>query len=326
MEIIEVKQNWPNGYFKIEVTLGDICNYQCWYCWPHAHAAKYKWPDFNLLTNNLSHLLDYYIKNTDKKKFEIALLGGESTHWKEFIPFIKYFKERYDCIFTLITNGSKKLDWWKEAVQYLDQITISHHQKFCDINHLRELADLIYESNVLVSMTVLMDPKLWNECLESIEFYKKSRRRWSIRMHEVLQDEISYTQDQLNIISKLRARSSNPFYFLRVNKMYRSEVAVIDSNNKKHNVTDNHLLHNRLNNFEGWDCGLGVDWISIKVDGIITGACGNTLYNLDSFYNIYDVDFIKKYQPTISSTICKQKACWCGTEINMSKIKNARVL
>ena len=92
MEIIEVKQNWPKGYFRIELSLGDICNYQCWYCWPEATAAKHKWPDFILLTKNLSFLLDYYIKNTDKRKFEISLLGGESTHWKDFIPFIKYFK------------------------------------------------------------------------------------------------------------------------------------------------------------------------------------------------------------------------------------------
>lgn len=321
MEIIEVKQNWPNRYFRIEVTLGDICNYQCWYCWPEAHAAKYKWPNFDILTKNLSHLLDYYIKNVDIKKFEIALLGGESTHWKEFIPFIKYFKEKYNCIFTLITNGSKKLDWWREAVTYLDQVTISHHQKFSNIIHLRELADLLYESNVLVNITVLMDPTLWNECLESIEFYKKSRKRWTIRMHELLQDKVAYTTDQLAMISKLRVRSSNPFYFLKVNKMYKSKVTVIDSTNKKKNVTDNYLLHNRLNSFNEWECNLGVNWLSIKVDGTITGACGNHLYSLDNFYNIYDLDFIEKYQPKIKTTTCKQQTCWCGTEINMSKRK-----
>lgn len=321
MEIIEVKQNWPKGYFRIELSLGDICNYQCWYCWPEATAAKHKWPDFILLTKNLSFLLDYYIKNTDKRKFEISLLGGESTHWKDFIPFIKYFKERYTCIFTLTTNGSKKIDWWKEAAQYLDQVTISHHQAFSKKEHLRDLADLFYESKVLVDIAMLMDPLRWDDCLNSIEYYKKSKRRWSITLVEIIHTDISYTLEQKQFISKVRARSSNPIWFLRINKKYRSSVKVIDANKITHKVSDNEIVFKRLNNFKDWECNLGLDWLSIKNSGTISGICGNSLYNDDNTYNIFDDNFCNKFKPIISSTICRKDSCWCSFEANMFKRK-----
>jgi sulfatase maturation enzyme AslB (radical SAM superfamily) len=321
MEIIEVKQNWPNGYFRIDFTIGNICNYKCWYCFPGSNEGNYKWPDYDLTVKNLSHLLDYYIKNTNKKKFEINILGGEVTHWKKVIPFVEHFKNNYNCVFSLITNGSKKIDWWKENGKYFDRVTLSHHQEWCNPQHLRDVADLLYESNVLVNITMIMDPKLWDGCLESIEYYKKSRKQWSIRMHEALQDEVAYTEDQLKLISKLRARSANLFYFFRINKMYRSSVTVTDIDKKKHKISDNYILHNRLNSFYDWECNLGVDWVSIRTNGDIFGTCQNKLYNSNISYNLYDEDFVEKFQPTIVPTICEQKGCWCGAEINMSKKK-----
>lgn len=325
MEITEVKQNVPENYFRVNYIVSNICNYKCWYCYPGANEGDIKWPDFDLITKNLSHLLDHYIKTTNKRKFEIALIGGEVTHWKQFVPFIKYFKERYNCIFVLTTNGSKKLEWWEEVIPYLDHITISHHQALCDKKHLRDLADLIYKKNVFISMSVIMDPNCWDECIEAIEYYKKSKHRWSITYIEViLTDNVNYTDEQKALISKVRARSSNIFYYFRVNKTFRSSVSVIDTNNKKHKVSDNMLLSNRLNNFYGWDCTLGVDWVAIDGDGRIVGTCGNNIYDQSQVYNIYDVNFTKIFSPNVTSTICTQtKGCWCGWEINSTKKKIA---
>lgn len=323
MEIIEVKQNLPKNYFRVNYIVGNICNYNCWYCFPGSNEGDIKWPDLDLITKNLSHLLDYYIKNTNKRKFEIALLGGEVTHWKQFLTFIKYFKERYNCVFILTTNGSKKLDWWEEVIPYLDQITISHHQALCDKQHLRNLADLIYKKNVLVNVSVIMDTNCWDDCIQSIEYYKKSKYRWSIRYIEViLTNNVKYTDEQKALISKVRARSSNPFYYLRVNNTFRSSVKVIDTTNKTHNVSDNMILSERLNYFYGWDCSLGIDWVAIDRNGKLVGTCSNNIYDASQIYNIYDANFTETFSPTITSSICTQtKGCWCGDEINMSKKK-----
>jgi len=319
MDIIEVKQKWPKDYMRIDYSLGDICNFQCWYCWPESTAAIYKWPDLELVKKNLSHLLDYYIQNTEKKRFEISVLGGEVTHWKYFIDFMKYFKERYDIRFTIITNGSKSLDWWKEAEPYLDYVYVSHHQRFSKKEHTRDLLDYLYEKNTIAVSGILMDPTCWDDCIETIEYFKKSKHKWSIRYTQLIHKEVNYTEDQKKVISKLRARSANLFYFFRNNPSPRMSPKVVYENKKTKSVKDNHIILERMNNFNGWDCNLGIDWLAIKIDGTLSGTCTNPLYKDPKSYNLYDLDFTEKFNPVITSSICKQTGCWCGFECAMPK-------
>jgi organic radical activating enzyme len=321
MQIKEVHQTWPSDYLRIDISLGDICNFQCWYCWPEAHAAEHKWPDYDLLVKNLSHMLDYYIKHTNKKRFEFCMLGGEVTHWSKFLDFIRYFKERYDCIFNLISNGSKKLSWWKEAAPYLDYVLISHHQKFSKVEHNRDLLDFLYEQGIIGVTTILMDPTEWEGCLETAEYYKKSKRRWSIRYGELIHKDVNYTHEQKAVIANVRARSSNPLWFWRYNKIPRTDTYVTDMHGKRKKVTDNYIRLNRLNEFKGWECDVGVDWLAIKIDGLVKGTCGNMLYNDTEAFNIYDADFTDKFAPIITPTICTQSGCWCGFDTNMPKRK-----
>jgi MoaA/NifB/PqqE/SkfB family radical SAM enzyme len=321
MQITQVKQNWPSDLLRVDITLSNICNYQCWYCWPESHAGDVKWPNFDTLTKNVSHMLDYYKEHTNKTKFDFHIMGGEVTHWKRFIDFIKYFKDRYNCIFTLTTNASKDLDWWESAYPYLDYVTISTHHEFSNTAHIRDVADFLYKKNVLVTALVLMDPKEWYKCLGIVEELKKSKKKWAIKYLEIIHDRVSYTHEQRKVLDVLRARSANIFYFLRTNKSYRSKVKVIDTDGKLYRLEDHEIIFDRLNNFENWECSLGVDWIAIKVDGTLSGICHNELYQLKDKFNIFDLDFSEKFTPTIKPAICNQFSCWCGFETNMPKQK-----
>ena len=319
MEITEVKQNWPSDLMRIDLTLGNFCNYKCWYCWPGCNSGTHKWPDFDTFTNNLCHLLDYYKANTNKRRFDFHVMGGEITHWPKFFNLIKFFKERYDCVFTLTTNASKKLEWWAEAAPYLDYVTISSHHEFCDPYHVRDVADLLYEKRVIVNAVVLMDPTAWDKCVEHVNIYKKSKRRWSIRYLEIIDQGIEYTPEQKKVLGNLRARSANLFWFLRNNKSYRSSVKVVDTSGKTHKVGDQRIVLDRMNNFEGWECNLGIDWIAVKFTGEVAGICGNMLYSDTKQYNIFEEDFIQKFNPVIKPATCEKFSCWCMFETNMPK-------
>lgn len=321
MEIIEVKQNWSAEVMRIDLTLGNFCNYKCWYCWPGCNEGDKKWPDFDTFTNNLCHLLDYYKTNTNKKKFDFHIMGGEITHWPRFFDLIKFFKERYDCIFTLTTNGSKKLEWWEKAAPYLDYVSISSHHQFCDPKHVSDVADLIYKSNTIVNVIVLMDPFEWDKCIEHINIYKKSKYKWAIRYLEIIHDKVQYTEQQRKILATLRARRANLWWFFKNNKSYRSSVKVVDTNNKVHKVSDEKIILDRMNNFKGWECSVGVNWIAIKLDGTVSAICSNGLYANGETFNIFQPDFIEKFNPHIQPTICKTDACWCMFETNMPKRK-----
>jgi MoaA/NifB/PqqE/SkfB family radical SAM enzyme len=320
MQIKEVKQNWPSDTVRIDLTISNICNHKCWYCFPGFNDGSVKWPDFDLFVKNLSHLLDHYLKTTNKKKFDFHIMGGEVTHWKHFFDLIVFFKERYDCIFTLTTNASKELAWWDKASAYLDYVTISTHHEFADTIHIRNVADLLYEKNVVVNTVVLMDPFAWDKCMGIIDIYKKSRHRWSIRYLEIIeQPTVSYTLEQVSVLKKLRARGANWWWFFKNNKSYRSNVRVVDANNKTHSVSDEKVILERMNSFKGWQCNLGVDWIAVKMDGTVSGICGNGLFANSATFNIYNENFVEVFQPTIEPTICQQLNCWCMFEANSTK-------
>jgi MoaA/NifB/PqqE/SkfB family radical SAM enzyme len=321
MDIVEIKQTWPKDFFRIDLYIGNICNYKCWYCFPGSNEGTYKWPDFDLYVKHVSHILDYYLEHTDKKKFQIHLLGGEVTHWPRFIDFIKHFKSKYTCVFSLATNGSKKLEWWKKAAPYLDRISISHHQAFSDKSHNRNLADYLYSQNILVNIQVMMDPPLWNDCIQSVEFYKESKYSWGIRYIEVIHNQASYNKEQRQLLNSLMARKPNIFYFLRTSNINSIKTYAVDQQGKKHKMHDQQLTVERLNTFTGWQCNLGVDWLNIKFDGTVAGICGNGLYATDERFNIFDTDFIENFQPKITTSVCKKPACWCTFETNMSKKK-----
>lgn len=319
LTLIEVDQKGLDSeYFRIDLAIGNICNYKCWYCFPGSNEGTVKWPDFELLKSNLSHLLDCYVAY-GKKKIQLNLLGGEVTHWSRFIDFVSYFKSNYDCVISLTTNGSKKIDWWEKAVPYLGSVGISHHQEYTDIEHVRNLADFLYTKNVVMSVAVLMDPTRWNACLDSVEYYKKSKYSWSIRYKEVLHSSINYTAEQKKLISKSRARRANIFWFLRNNVKHKNDTVVVDTLNKKYKVYDQTILLNRKNNFKGWECTLGTNWVSIDSLGVVGGMCGNKLYKASETYNIFDIDFREKFNPEITNTTCRQSSCWCSFEVVMPK-------
>jgi hypothetical protein len=98
-----------------------------------------------------------------------------------------------------------------------------------------------------------MDTNAWDHCLEANEYYLQSKYRWSIRRAEIFHDNIKYTSEQIEILKKLRSRSTNPFFFLWNNKTPRTKTKIVDDQNKTHKISEQFLTLNRLNNFEGWE-------------------------------------------------------------------------
>lgn len=321
MDLIKVHNNWRDDVLNIDINLGNYCNYKCWYCWPGSNSGTHKFPNIDVIKNNISHFINYYKEHTNKKIFDVHFCGGEPTHWKDFPEFIKFLKDNFNCLISMTSNGSKKLDWWKQNAKYFDRIHMSCHHEFVKIEEYRELCDYLYEQNVVVSVSVMMDPRAWDRCLGLVEYLKGSKRKWTIRYVELIDPTIEYTEEQKKVLAKHRARRVNQFFFWRNNKYYRSSVTATDSNNKKHKLQDNEILLRRLNNFYGWECSVGVNWVNVAMTGEIAGTCNQTLYGNDFSYNLYDDDFIEKFNPEIKPAICSKTSCVCSVETVMPKQK-----
>jgi len=321
---VEVRQDeWDPELLWIELELSNICNYKCWYCWPGYNDGSIKWPDYDLLVENISYLLDYYLKNTNKKKIAIHLLGGEATHWKKFVDLCKFFKENYNSCIVLTTNGTKKLDWWDDACLYLDNIIISIHHEFVDPYHICKVADALYEKDVYVETNVLLDPFKWDKCIRIVDQLKDSTYGWSINYREVTHDySRQYTPEQDAILFGPSARPSDRLPKFKVPPLSNyHNTTVIDSTGGQHYFKYKDLLYRRMIQFKGWECNVGVDWLAIHANGEISGVCRNGLYEDGITYNLFDTNFKEVFAPKIVPTICMLENCWCIFEVNMPKRK-----
>jgi len=329
MELIEIKQDgWDPETLWVELTIGNICNFKCWYCFPGYNDGSIKWPDYDLLISNLSHLLDYYQTHTDKKKFAIHLLGGEIIFWKRFVDLSKFLKENYNCVIILTTNASKNIDWWEESVGWLDIVHISVHHEFSNPKHIIDVADFLYDKKVEVEVNVFMDPFKWETCADIVEALKNSKNVWDINYKEIQFDiHRRYNKDQDELLNKVNARSSNKDKkFVIAPMSHRHFVKGVDVNGKEQSYGFNDLLSQRNNEFKGWDCNVGVDWIAVHADGTVSGICRNGLYKDGKTYNIFDLNFKEQFNPSITSSICTTDRCWCIFEVNMPKRKIIPIL
>lgn len=320
MQIIKVENNWNPKVLRIELNIGNICNYKCWYCFPGSNEGNYKFPNIDTLKKNIPHLINYYKKHLGKEIFEIDFVGGEPTHWPKLLDFIKFLKENFNCLITMTSNGSKKIEWWANAAKYFDRVTLSCHHQYVNKEDFRNVADLLYKHNVLISTSVMMDPNEWDKCVELVNYLKKSKHRWTIRYADIIGHNISYSEKQLRILKKYRARRANIFWFLKNNKYYVSRVKVTDSLGKKHNLKENEIILKNLNEFTGWKCNVGIDWIVINMDGTMSGTCGQTLFNLNRNFNFYTEDLTHVFSPELVPSVCTRFKCNCTLESNMKKV------
>ena len=322
MNIVSVKQRWPKNKLRVELMLGNVCNYSCWYCFPGSNEGTDRWPDYKILSTNLKHLFNYY-KCIGKDIFEIHLIGGEPTLWADLGEFVKELKAEHNCIISMSSNGSRTLRWWQEYGEYFDKVLLSAHYEKIDTDHYISVADCLYKQKVIVTGLVLMDPSNWDTCMHVVEKLKTSKYRWGIDVQEILlhNKTVNYTEDQRKILKKHRLRSANPIWFLLNNKHTILHTTVTHDTGSSSVIKNNEIVLNKWNQFKGWDCNLGIDSIYINPKGVLTGACGNYLYNLNYNFNLRSIEFVEKFNPKITTTICQQENCYCQPEANLTKHK-----
>lgn len=321
--IKQIAHNQPDNVLRIEYMLGNICNQKCNYCFPGSNEGDQHWPDVEIVKTNLSHLLDYYTQYR-KTVFNIFFVGGEPTLWKDFLELCKYLKSKYDCILEISTNGTRSLVWWEQAAQYLDHINISVHHEYASVHKILKLSDYLYEQNVFVNVDVLVDPLLYDYCLELIEKLKASNHKWPIIAKVVNYNGIvKYTDSQLRYFDQPIKQYPSVEWFEKTACKDQTKIIIIKEDNTEFATdSDSWVTRNKLNFFKGWTCNLGVDHIKIFHNGTITGNCQQILYNKNQHYNLYNENFKEIFNPTIAPVICSKTVCECAGEISINKWKN----
>jgi organic radical activating enzyme len=314
MKVIKI-ENSNSATLDVEFVLGNVCNYKCHYCFPGCHEGTHRWPDHQQIIENIKTLFAFY-KNQGKQNIDLKIIGGEPTLWPHLETFINEIKKDIDVFVRISTNASRTLVYWKDKSDLFDEITISVHNEFVDLDHVIAVADYIHQrqrSNLYVF--VLMDPLHWDRSVECMNYLATGNRGWGLSAQPVLFDsETRYNQEQFQYMKYTTRRyGSNPI------PDKTQSIKMILENGAAEPYDYKKIVLNKANQFLGFDCNLGVDRIYINIDGEIKGACGETLFN--KTLNIKDQDFTNKLHKVnqLSPVTCSQQICGCAAEIKLTK-------
>lgn len=343
MKPIKIVSTQKSNILVIRWNPNNVCNYKCDYCWPGAHAGDYVSPkNLDLIIKNFNHLIERYKTGLGKTKIHLIMSGGEPTLWRDLALFINEIKKENDVYFSLLTNGSRTLRWWKEYGHLIDNAHISYHIAQANPDHVIEVADTLFELNKKVTVKVLMDRKHWHQGLEVIDHMKKnSKHKWFIMTGEVTEPEVvrladikvidandvQLTKEQKRFLKNPLKRIPSPLWLWKNRKLFfEGQMRLYESiahfeDGKTIKAKSNTYINKNWNGFEGWDCNIGLEDFNINWTGEISGSCEQTLYGLDYNFNILDEDFVEKFNPQFKSVICSKKNCLCSPETQVSKFK-----
>jgi len=339
-KVIKIVSNQKDNILEVRWMVNNVCNYNCRYCWPGSHDGSFKSPEnIDQIIDNFDHMFTYYKTHLNKTRFHLKVGGGEPTLWKDLGYFIEQLKKRHNIYFTVISNGSRTLRWWKEYGHLIDNATLSYHVAEANPDHMIAVADTLYELGKKTSVKVLMDPNLWDESVRVLEYMKTSKHSWFLTATEVIEPEHvasnvieivdenkkRYTPEQRSYFKNALKRMPGwSWIFKNIKLLIGGEIKLFESTAYLDNGTtikarpETYIL-NGWNNFKGWSCNIGLESVYIHWDGEVVGSCQETLYGLDYRYNILDSNFVQNFHPDLKPIVCNQNNCFCGTETHISK-------
>jgi len=343
MKPIKIVSTQQSNILAIRWNPNNVCNYKCEYCWPGSNTGDYRSPaDLDLIIKNFNHMIERYRTQLGKTKIHLSLAGGEPTLWKDLALFIEAIKKENDIYFSLISNGSRTLRWWKQYGHLIDNAHLSYHISQADPDHMIAVADTLFELNKKVTVKVLMDRKHWQQGLDVIEYMKKnSKYKWILMTCEVIEpavsnirdiriinaDDIQLTKEQKGFLKNPLKRIPSLLWFWKNRKLiFQGQIRLYESiatldNGKTIKAKSNTYINKNWTNFEGWSCDIGLDNVFINWTGEVQGSCQQNIYGLDYNFNILDENFVEKFDPEFKPSICSIKNCLCSCETHQSKFQ-----
>jgi hypothetical protein len=251
------------------------------------------------------------------------LLGGEPTLWKDLGEFVKYISTNSKCKIYIITNGSRTIRWWNEYAEYFDSINISIHHEKVDLEHIQTLTDLLYKKNLCFYTDVLMDHTAWDKCFDIVGFLKNTKKKFMVLAKPInIGSQTFYNEEQRKYLQSHLKRKPALKTILKYWKTFNdiADIEILfDDDTKIKTKNEQYFVLNMMNQFNGWSCNLGVNYLFIDRKGSLTGACKQKLYGLDHYYNINDLNFSEIFSPIITSIVCEQQFCMCPGETALTK-------
>lgn len=290
----------------VEWMLSSICNYQCSYCPTRLRDGKVLWPDTNVAQRFCEQVFRHY----KGKQITFFFTGGEPTLWSHLQKLSEYVRERGAQV-AVLSNGSRSLMWWKNAVQYLDQVILSLHIERANREHFLALVATLVE-RIPVQINLMMVPTAFEACHQLGREIEHRIPKARIHYKPLLDDWKQLVQYKgvqrkklqlLNMVT-VGAERDERCTFLKGN------IRRHDSHGAIEVLSPTQLQLSSENCWEGWECSIGLEALFVRWDQVYRGVCqvGGHLGSIKG-----DVRFPDQ------TVRCSQRVCNCIGGIKVTK-------
>jgi pyruvate-formate lyase-activating enzyme len=292
----------------VDWTLGNSCNYACSYCPAGLHDGSIPWPRLPDLTRFVDRLAAHYERLGRTLLFQFT--GGEPTVYPQFLDLLRHLRMRR-CKAGVISNGSRTLRWWAEARPLLDQVVLTHHVEFVELDHFIEVARYLAAA-VRTHVNVTMHPARFDECLAAARRIAAECDDVTITLKPLLVDfgaeTYQYTGEQRDVIGD----TSFAITRTRAIEESRGLMRVSFTDGRSELAKASHLIVRGQNRFAGWRCDAGLELLAIDARGRIHRALCRQGGMLG---HISDHDLPLPTEPVV----CTRPSCHCATDLMTSR-------
>ncbi len=337
------RTTFENPLLFVNWNLGNHCTYKCAYCAKECHDGSFAWPTLSEAVKTVKTIDEIFKTLHKKKTIFFELLGGEVTLWKDFEHLINAIHETKNKVM-LVTNGIRTLDWWERHAEFFHHVTLSYHPEFADPKHLTAVSNILTRKGVSVCILLLMYSKKWDECVAAHGYFKKFSKAKTISLQKLtllpsskfaqevapeakVNQDWPYREEQLEwmksnsihanklpwrtMFTGKRAKELNNQYFKR------------NTNETSGMISNSFLTTNNLNNWQGWNCYVGIDTLYLEQNGDIKRSvmCGVSppLGSWRRVEHLKKVENLDSVQWPTTPVICPHKRCYCSHDFKARK-------
>lgn len=171
-----------NDLFCVSWLLGRYCNYRCSYCWPYARSDKKDHRPTEQLISTLDEI-KRQARALGFNSFHFSFSGGEPTFHPGYLDLLQHYASDLPQInyqsAHMTTNLSQPLSWFEKYVTVTKDlhrvsVTASFHKQFAKRDLFREKLIFLQESEVQVTINMVLSPERFNESWEDAQHFHEN--------------------------------------------------------------------------------------------------------------------------------------------------------
>ena len=308
-----IKYPVANCFWRIN----RYCNYNCSYCWPHAHTSKKDFLDEDVYLLAIDKIVSGF-RDNGFPHINWGWVGGEITFNPSFLPILEtiqlYVNKDEKMATNITTNLSQPMKWWDKFVKFTKKfvkvkINGSWHEEYLQAEDKQKLFRdkllFLRDNGIKVQVNAVLLPTKLEILKKVIDFFSEVEIPMNLKACRQKGKVVDgYTKEEMKLLTSQREYIEPNIVFLK------------DVDENEYGLSSlEQLIANNSKSYEGWNCSAGFQSITIYEDGTVTRGVSCKKEILGTITNGFTLN------KNITKCITKQ-ACDCSADLKMPKTRN----